>query len=411
MQIGAGTIDFSQFVISGSLTNLTIYTDGFHFDSVTVNYTGDITLGSLLKLTDPSVTLTDFGVTFGGGSASFSETGSLTVGVTSASLAIGSISASVQNLSITVGLDQSTLGDVTITAGELDFQFLSYVLVTATDVSINTNPDPGAAYLSVGSATVVVTVTSAFQIGGTANNFSIINNGGTPEFYAGLLSDPNAEFGFNLTAPSPSQLGLPSWLGFSITQFGITWPDFNGDPTNFQITLSASINSISGLPTGVSVSGTISDVIINVGELGTWLSDPSSANFPISFGPNGGFGGTVSGTLFGLNLSATFVGGITSFNQEGDTLMSTGTSGVYTVADASGLTLTTQQQSGLNDTVLYGSGLYVGIAGTAGIPGVGEVSISVGFSSLGPLSFYLSYSGNAPLILDPVRRGLAISRF
>ena len=56
---------------------------------------------------------------------------------------------------------------------------------------------------------------------------------------------------------------LPSWLGFNISQFSITWPDFNTDPSNFQITLSASITSIQGLPDGVQVSGEISDAVID----------------------------------------------------------------------------------------------------------------------------------------------------
>ena len=59
-QIGAGTLDFKlgSSDITGNLTDLTIYANGFAFDSVTVNDTGSINFGSILTLINPSVTLT-----------------------------------------------------------------------------------------------------------------------------------------------------------------------------------------------------------------------------------------------------------------------------------------------------------------------------------------------------------------
>ena len=393
VSIGNATVTFNSFsggsdgAFTGNVTNLIIYGDGFRFDSLTLGYTGTIKLGSVLTLTDPSVTLTGFSVIFGDGNASFDETGSLTLSVASGSLTIGSIGASVTNLSATIGLSSGTLGDVAASADELDVHFSSFLDITASDVSINTNPDNGADYFSVGTATVTVTVTSSFTIGGSASNFSVVNNNGSPEFVAGT------DFSVTLTAPSPSQLGLPNWLGFSITSFEITWPSFGTDPTNFSITLSASIGSIQGLPSGVQVQGTISDVIINVGELGAFLSNPSSSDFPISFGPDGGIGGSVTGTMFGMGVTATFVGGIVSFNAEGGIVNGTTVVG-----------------PGQGDTAIYGSGFYVGIQGSAAITGIGTVSMSLGFSSMGPLSFYLSYTGETPLILDP-ESGLAIAGF
>ena len=270
----------------------------------------------------------------------------------------------------------------------MDFAFSTYLAVNATNISINTDPGPGGTFLSVGTAAVTLTVAPSLTINGSASGFSVVDSGGTPTFQTGT------GFGFTLTPPSPSQLGLPDWLGFSISKFGISWVDFAKDPTNFQITLSASITSIQGLPSGVNVSGSINDVIINLGELGSWLSAPTTANFPISFGTDSGagIGGSLSGTLFGMSVSATFVGGIVSFNKEGD-VISNGT----VVAGTHDPT----------DTKVYGSGLYVGIQGSAGIPGVGTIAISLGFSNLGPLSIYLSYTASAPLIIDP-DSGLAI---
>jgi len=393
VQIGAGTLDIKLGTsdITGSLTNLTIYADGFQFDSVTINYTGQINLGSILTLTNPTVTLTDFGVTFGGGNATFTDSGSLTVTVASGSMTLGPVNGSASTLSATVSLAPATLGALTVTAGELDFAFATNLSVQAMNIAINTNPGSGGTYFSVGTASVTLTVTSSFSIAGTASNFSVVNSGGTPTLQTGN------GFGITLTPPSPSQLGLPDWLGFAINQFGISWPDsdFATNPADFQLTLSANINSIQGLPSGVKVSGSISDVVINLGELATWLTNPGSANFPLSFGTTSGagIGGSLSGTLFGMDLSATFVGGIVSFNKEGDVI-----SNGKVVAGTNDPT----------DPKVYGSGIFVGVQGSAGIPGIGTISISLGFSNLGPLSIYLSYTATTPLIIDP-DSGLAIA--
>jgi hypothetical protein len=379
VQVGSGTllVNVGSGSVSGNITNLTIYKDGFSIGSVTVTVNTTITLGPL-KLTNPTVTLTDFSATFSGGNADFSETGSLTVGVSSASLTVGSLSATVTGLAVTISLDPGTLGQTTVTVTGFTLTFSTYLNLSATNVTINPYAAVGSDYLTVGTASVTMTIGS-LTIGGSASNFSIENTASGPAF------DTSNGFSITLTPPSPSSLGLPSWLGFSITQFGIIWPNGLSDPTNFQLTLSAGITSISGVPDGLTVSGTISDVIINVGELSTWLSNPTMANFPISFGPSGGIGGSVSGTLFGMQISAAFVGGIVQFNQEGGIFTAPG---VVTGASPS-------------DTTVYGQGFYVGIQGSATIPGMGTVTISLGFSNLGPLSFYLSYQAEEPLIIDP----------
>jgi hypothetical protein len=391
VQIGAGTLDFKfgSSDITGNITNLTIYADGFHFDSVTIADTGTISLGSILTITNPSVTLTDFGVTFGS-NASVSESGSLTLSAASASLNVGSaFTASATNLSITIALDPADLGNTTITAGMLSLTFGTYVSMQATTISINTSPADGDAYLSVGSATVSVTLGSGSSLTGTATDFSIINSGGSPELQEG------ANFGVSITA-TPGQLNLPTWLGFQIQKFEIKWDNFAAHPDQFQLTLSASINSISGLPGGVTVSGEISDAVIDTAKL-------EAGEFPIV--SIGSVGGSVSGSLFGMEVNASFVLGIVSFNAENQIV----TNGVVTqlTTDSQGhVTETTVTNN--PDTTVVSSIMYVGVAGGAMIPGVGGVQIYIGFSSLGPLTVYLS--AEFPLILDP-DTGIAIGGF
>lgn len=389
---------FGNGAITGSVTNLVIYGDGFKFDSATLSYSGDLTLGSVLKLTNPSVTLTSFSVTFDGSNTTLSAS-NLSVAADSASVKVGAFSATATGLNITISL---TDGSTTIVAGSLDFTFGSFLTITATNISINTNPtaatDASSAtaansYLVVGSATATVTAGSfsvTGSVSGTPNAFSVIDVNGTAEFDAG------GDFTVTLTTPSNSSLFLPSWLGINISEFSISWTDFNNDPSNFQITLSASINSIQGLPGGVTVSGEITNAVIDVGKLEQGI-------FPIV--SIGSVGGSVSGTLFGMEVNASFVLGIVSFNAENQ-IVSNGN--VYSLTTDSQGNVTETQVTSSPDTTVKNSILYVGVAGGAQIPGVGGVQIYIGFSSLGPLTVYLS--AEFPLILDP-DTGLAIGGF
>jgi len=391
VQIGSGTLDFKfgSSDITGALTNLTIYADGFHFDSVTIGYTGAISLGSILTLTNPSLTLTDFGVTFAGGTATV-QAGSLTLSVATAALNVGSaFTASAESLSVTIALDPANLGDVTVTAGTLTLQIGSMVTITGTGISINTNPAAGDAYLSVGTATISLQAGSLLTLSGTAKNFSIINSGGTPALHE------DADFGMSITA-TPGQLHLPTWLGFQIQKFEIKWDNFATHPEQFQLILSASINSIQGLPGGVTVSGEITDAVIDVGKLEQGL-------FPIT--SIGSVGGSVSGTLFGMEVNASFVMGVVKFNAENQIVNGDGTV-VQLTTNSDGSVTETPVAGG--DTVVVNSVMFVGVSGGAEIPGVGGVQIYIGFSSLGPLTFYLS--AEFPLILDP-DTGIAIGGF
>jgi hypothetical protein len=382
VEIGSGTVAFGSFGLSGTLTNLTIYKDGFHFDSFTVSYAGDITLGSILTITDPSITLTDFGATFTGDNAGFAANGSIILAAASLKISVGSAEFNGTGLSISFNLASDHFGETTITAGTLEFQFGSYVTIQAEDVNINTNPADGHAYLTVGSASATLSVGS-LSVTGTATDFSIINSGGSAEFEAG------DNFTVLFTATS-TQLHLPSWLGFQIQKLAIFWPHFNSDPTDFILVLSASVTSIQGLPGGVTVSGSITNAVIDFGKL-------ASGEFPITSIQS--FSGGIEGNLFGLHITASFVFGIISLNSDNQ---------IVNVADGTVTDPTTGTTTPGGNLTVVGSVIYVGVSGGAEIPGVGGVQIYLGFSSLGPLTVFLK--AEFPLILEPVS-GIAIGGF
>ena len=382
VQIDSATVDFSKFSVTGSVSNLAIYKDGFHFDSVTLSHTGTVTIG-VLTITDPSVTLTDFGLTFTSGNVSFATSGSLTVAAASATVNLGSgtFSASATGLSISVSLDPATIGNVNVVAASLSLQISTLITLNATSITINTNPDAGAAYLTVGSATVNLTV-GPLSLTGSATDFSVIKGTSGAEFHEGT------HFTVTVSATA-SNLNLPDWLGFDIQKLELKWDDFAAHPEAFKIYLSASITSIHGLPAGATVSGFVTDAVIDIGAL-------EAGKFPIT--DIGSFGGSVTGKLFGLDLSASFIIGVVKFNAAGGVINQDGS-----VINVDGSVTATG-----GDTTVAGSTFYVGVNGGATIEGLGGVTIYLGFSKLGPLEFYIN--AQFPLLLDP-DTGLAIGGF
>jgi len=106
-----------------------------------------------------------------------------------------------------------------------------------------------------------------------------------------------------------------------------------------------------------------------------------------------------------MEVNASFVMGIVKFNAENQIVSGSTVTQLTTNSDGS---LTETPVTTSPDTTVVNSILYVGVAGGAKIPGVGGVQIYIGFSSLGPLTVYLS--AEFPLILDP-DTGIAIGGF
>src|SRR5208283_3241311 len=94
-------------------------------------------LGSLLSITNPTVTLTDFAVTFG----SSVSAGSITLSAAKTTLSIAGVTATAENPSVTVNLAPgSSFGALTFSADSLDLTLGSYVSIQTTTISINTSP-------------------------------------------------------------------------------------------------------------------------------------------------------------------------------------------------------------------------------------------------------------------------------
>ncbi|MEI7534932.1 MAG: LEPR-XLL domain-containing protein, partial [Verrucomicrobiae bacterium] len=426
-QINNATVSFTQFTVAGSptnatvggnLTSLTLNANGFQFAVAPLNYSGQVNLGPLLTITDSTVTLTDFSVTFGADNATFTTTGSLTAAAATATLNIGNggtlfsspdsqFSATATDLVMTVNLDPASatagFGDLAVTAGAVNFQFNDQLSVQASDVDIATNPLAGDNFLTIDTAvSTLVLPVSGLTLHGTAEDFSVVNNAGNPELLKG------ANFGVSIVATA-DQLKLPAWLTFKITSLEIKWADFVAKPDEFEMVLNADITAIKNVtpvPNGTGVEGFISDAVINLELLDIGL-------FPITSIKGGG--GNIDIDVFVGEIKATLIIGLVNINAEGgwiheDGLSVTNADGTITVKNSDG-TFTVQNPDGTTvtnplavdnlDLTVAHSSFYVGARGTFDLPGMKGFSCEIGFSALGPLSFYLSVDIKKPIVIDP----------
>ena len=169
----------------------------------------------------------------------------------------------------------------------------------------------------------------------------------------------------------------PSWLPIKIESIGIEWRDIEAAPSDFLLTLSASVTGIQGIP-GLEFSGTIEGVKIDVGKL-------LDGEFPVV--QIDALGVSVRGNVFGGELNATLLGGILRVSESG------------AIIDPFDI------RTPVADRVLF-----VGVEGGFSIAGIGGITIRFGVSELGPLTVMLEASVPGGILLEP-NTGLAINDF
>ncbi len=166
-----------------------------------------------------------------------------------------------------------------------------------------------------------------------------------------------------------------------ISALSITWADITSAPADFVLTFSASVSRIESLP--VSVSGSVTDIVIDVGKL-------LDGEFPVT--SIGGVSVNVSGSLFGGTISATLLAGIVRYDSE-----------KYEV-DSNNKRI----GSGTDAVGPVSCDFYAGIRGEFALGGLSGFKLSIGFSKVGPLSVYVSVALPTGILLEP-SSGLTIN--
>ena len=265
--------------------------------------------------------------------------------------------------------DSSGFKAFVFSADQLTINLGSFLQLTASNFQINTGAGPNDPLVSFGSAGATVSV-GGMTISGSATSFAFLGDG---SFRAGQ--------GFGVTLSVGGATGdsfsWPSWLPIHIDSIGIQWPNINTDPTNFVLTLSASVTGIQGIA-GLTFSGSIQGIQIDIGKL-------LAGEFPIV--GIASIGVEVQGDLFGGQIDAELIGGIEKLDANGNMIADTDTT-----------------------TPVSARVFFAGLQGGFTMAGIGGFKIQLALSELGPLSVFLSVSLPTGIMLDP-DTGLTINNF
>ncbi len=267
-----------------------------------------------------------------------------------------------------------TFNNIIVTAGNITIKIGSFLTLTANNVTINPQAGANQDLISFGGGSTPGTygLSATLNAGpltltGGASNFAIEGNGT-------LLAKSNFVVALAAGQNTASSVSWPTWLPIQNLAVALSWTDFNNNPNNFTLTLSATVTKPSFLPSTLTFTGVVTGLQIDVQKL-------SNGEFPIV--GIGSVGITVGGTLFGGPVSATVILGIASFDAGNNLVASTDTT-----------------------TPVASRQFYAALSGTVTIPGLGQLSMRLALWQYGPLSFYIELP--TQIILDP-ETGLAIT--
>lgn len=342
-----------------TLPGLEIWSDHLQLGRATLKYVGSLSIGSLVQITNPSVSVTDLYASFDG---ALDFGGSITIGADAVKL--GPSAFQFTGTSVAATLTQSG-GDwgFSFKAGTLGVSVASVVSLSATNVSFNPGASGSETLLSVSSLNASLAL-SKLTLTGTAG----AGPGETMKILGdGTLSLPdNFAIGVNFSAGSSGELGWPSWIPIQISSILLQWPHFNADKTDFTITFSAHVGGTYG---PITLAGDLNGVTIDVKKL-------INGQFPITDIDSGVI--TAGGPAFGGDISGTLILGVVKLDA-----------------------LNHQVQPGdpYDHTIFY-----AGIMGHLTTPSFG-LAMRFGISEKGPLEAYVQADVDIP-VFPPI--GLAI---
>ncbi|MDI1313705.1 hypothetical protein, partial [Prosthecobacter sp.] len=316
-----------------------------------------------LTLVSPFIKFHHFNFDFSG-----NVSAQITIGAVSATIGVGPVSASFNNISgtfevglkfdlsnLTAGPTGGSVEFLNIKATSLSVTLGSYVTLSATNVTIRPNASANEELASFGSITATLNI-NAIALSGSASNFAILGDG---SFLAKTNFGITIELGKNGNADATS-LQWPAWMPLKSASVSLVWRDFNVDPADFLIQLSAEVDTTIGV---IAISGSVTNAVI----------DPQllfEGKFPIISIDGLAIG--ASGNLFGGSISGTLTAGVIRFDPTGRMVDGLGN-----------YTGTSVKATGAITNVFY-AGIQAGFefAGMAGF------NIRIGLSDFGPLQIY-----------------------
>ena len=237
-----------------------------------------VTLGPVTLTTLPSVSFSNF---------NFSLSGqlSVTVSITGAAgtLNTSSVTASVSGLggSFTIGAtinlsdplsvpSNINVGGFSLTVGTFTIDIgggsSPWLVLSGTNITIDPTAGSNADFVSFGGNGATAGLSATLSVAGLSftGSFSNLAITGDGTFVPGQ----NFQISFSMTGGSQGSgnVGVPLWLPIQITALSAVWPNFQADPTNFNLTISASVNATLG---PLTLGGSVTGLVINVHDLVT----------------------------------------------------------------------------------------------------------------------------------------------
>ncbi|WP_406694298.1 PKD domain-containing protein [Singulisphaera sp. Ch08] len=345
---------------SEELPGLVVRADGFAFGAARLTVEDTFALG-VLEITNPFIELGNFRF-------STSEGVSLDrfqIGAGGIAVATAGATLTGEDVAAELGFDAAgAVNRFRFSVGSLTGQLGSLVTLSASDVEFIPTATGSETLLSIGTASASVFIAAAdLTLTGAVSGVVIAGDG--------TITGPetlsiSADFG----ADTASKLKLPAFLPFKIDTLSLDWADFDDQPDQFTIALTASVTGTIG---PLTFSGGVDNMVIDPYRL-------ANGEFPIV--ALDGFSVGVSGDLFAGRIEGAVIGGIVKLDDEGNVLDDGETDFASTV-------------------------FYAGINGGFQFGDIG-VEILVGFSERGFLQGYLR--ADVPLVLEPIA-GLTLSGF
>ena len=279
----------------------------------------------------------------------------------------GSVGVAATGVMGSISFEAGDLGHFTFSADTIAAHLGSYLELDTTGATFDSAPPSGGDFASFQNVTAKFTLPTTDP--STGKKAQVVGIGERFRDQGRRLDRDRDRFRASLTINDAGSLEWPTWLPVQVTSVGISWPSFATDPLSFSLTLSASANANNLFGTGLSLSGSVQNAVIDVGLL-------EQGQFPITSLDGFSFG--VSGHLFGADISGQIDLGVLNTDDNGNVVTSGGT-----------------------HHFLYG-----GVEAGIDLFGEAGFEVRVGFSEFGPLDAYLNVG--VPIILDP-ESGLAIT--
>ena len=383
LTLASGTIAFPKFGVTGAvdtygaIPGLTIRTNGFQlgqaqleFDPGSDGAPATIGIPGILEFDDLRVGVKNLNATFGaGGSVTveqfFFATGGaafLTGKPVSGRIDDGD-DAGDEAMRATVIPGQGLI----FNADTLSVKLGDVLTLGATNFNLDLTAEGTESLVSFDSASAAIDA-GPLHLTGTARFFEFLANG---QFHA----KPGFGVEVDFAGATGKSFSWPEWLPIQPTEIALSWPDIEADPFGFVLRLSASVTGIEGAGP-LTIGGVIEDIEIDFALL-------RAGKFPVI--GIGALGVSVSGEMFGGQLSATLLGGLLKVDVNGDI-----------VEDGA--------PTPVADRILY-----FGLAGSFEMAGLG-FSIRLGLSELGPLTIALGVQLPTGVVILP-QFGLTLNDF